>query len=79
MDTDEVNLRTRLRGLVLQFLDEKLRGCILRVVKEKDVESILLKGMIGVSYSHLYNKIYRVLTVLEYRRQSHTHRPANCR
>ncbi|THH02961.1 hypothetical protein EW145_g6651 [Phellinidium pouzarii] len=46
-DEDERWLRMRLRGLVLQFLAEKYRVCVARVVREPAVEDILLKGMIG--------------------------------
>ncbi|KAH8116616.1 hypothetical protein DFH11DRAFT_1221980 [Phellopilus nigrolimitatus] len=46
-DEDERALRARLRSLVLQFLVEKYRVCVARVVRESDVEDILLKGMTG--------------------------------
>ncbi|KAI5117854.1 hypothetical protein M0805_007697 [Coniferiporia weirii] len=46
-DEEERGLRARLRSLVLQFLAEKYRVCVARVVREPKVEGILLKGMIG--------------------------------
>lgn len=48
-DEDERMLRARLRTLVLQFLSEKYRVCVERAVKDREVEDILLKGMIDVS------------------------------
>ncbi|EJD02576.1 uncharacterized protein FOMMEDRAFT_85772, partial [Fomitiporia mediterranea MF3/22] len=51
VDGEERMLRIRLRGLVLQFIAEKYRVCIARVVKERQVEEILLNGMLGVNQS----------------------------
>lgn len=48
-DEDERMLRARLRTLVLQFLAEKYHVCVDRAVKDREVEEILLKGMVGVS------------------------------
>ena len=48
-DDDERALRLRLRNLVIGFLSEKFRGCIACVVKDPEVERVLICGLVPVS------------------------------
>lgn len=47
-DPEERELRAKLRGLVLQFLAQKYKICIVRAIRDPFVESLLVKGMIEV-------------------------------
>ncbi|OCB87278.1 hypothetical protein A7U60_g5606 [Sanghuangporus baumii] len=61
-DDEERLLRSRLRSLVLQFLADKYRVCIIRVVKNQEVESILLKGMLEAIPQASPSEVHMIVT-----------------
>ncbi|KAL5507643.1 hypothetical protein ACEPAH_7099 [Sanghuangporus vaninii] len=61
-DDEERLLRSRLRSLVLQFLADKYRVCIIRVVKNQEVESILLKGMLEAIPQASPSEVHMIIT-----------------
>ncbi|KAL5523434.1 hypothetical protein ACEPAG_7607 [Sanghuangporus baumii] len=62
VDNEDRLLRSRLRNLVLQFLVDKYRVCIIRVVKNREVESILLKGMLEAIPQASPSEVHMIVT-----------------
>ena len=49
LDEEERVLRERIRVLIVNFLSEKFRTCIVRAVEKREVEDALLAGLKVVS------------------------------